>query len=88
MVVAGAMSAYPPAIEHDQRGEVLRSVAQVWSIRVQHLATPAICAAASAAGAALWPATRMWMSPPIFCAAAMAFNVAPLIELWSCSAMT
>src|SRR5450631_4841725 len=52
------------------------------------LATPAICVAALAAPCALCPATSTCMSPPIFCAAAMVLNVAPLGVALSCSAMT
>src|SRR5882762_5269925 len=51
-------------------------------------ATPAIFAAASAAACALEPATSTWISPPIFEAAAMVFNVAALIDALSCSAIT
>src|SRR5215472_3407057 len=52
------------------------------------LLTPAIWAAASAAVCAFWPATRTWMSPPIFCAAATVFRVAALSAALSCSATT
>src|ERR1700716_1498818 len=51
-------------------------------------ATPAIFAAASAAACALEPATSTWISPPIFEAAAIVFNVAALIDALSCSAIT
>src|SRR6267154_3216394 len=50
--------------------------------------TPAIFAAASAAACALEPATSTWISPPIFEAAAIVFNVAALIDALSCSAIT
>src|ERR1700676_1778754 len=50
--------------------------------------TPAIFAAASAAACALCPATSTWISPPIFCAAAIVFSVAALIDALSCSAIT
>src|ERR1700761_3388150 len=52
------------------------------------LLTPAIFAAASAAACALCPATSTWISPPIFCAAAIVFSVAALIDALSCSAIT
>src|SRR5712671_3063548 len=51
-------------------------------------ATPAIFAAASAAACALELATSTWISPPIFEAAAIVFNVAALIDALSCSAIT
>src|SRR5258708_32858415 len=44
--------------------------------------------AACAAPPLLWPATRTWISPPIFCAAAIVFSVALLSAALSCSAMT
>src|SRR5580704_1681069 len=52
------------------------------------LETPTIFAAASAADCALCPATSTWISPPIFCAAAIVFSVAALIDALSCSAIT
>ena len=44
--------------------------------------------AAFAASPQLWPATSTWMSPPIFCAAAMVFRVDLRTALPSCSART
>src|SRR5689334_4198882 len=52
------------------------------------LATPAICAAALAASAALWPATSTCTSPPHWAAAVTVFRVAPRMDALSCSAMT
>src|SRR5216683_87592 len=52
------------------------------------LATPATFEAACAAPPLLWPATRTWISPPIFWAAAIVFSVALLSAALSCSAMT
>src|SRR5882762_5938526 len=51
-------------------------------------ATPTIFAAASAAACAFEPAISTWISPPIFWAAAMVFNVAGLTDALSCSAIT
>src|SRR5437868_5614378 len=52
------------------------------------LATPAICAAALAASAALAPATSTCTSPPHWAAAVTVLRVAPLMEALSCSAIT
>src|SRR4051812_29583684 len=52
------------------------------------LATPAICEAALAAPAALWPATSTWTSLPQAMAAVTVLKVAPLMVALSCSAMT
>src|SRR3954471_22164271 len=53
------------------------------------LATPAICEAALAASAALWPATSTCTSPDLHAmAAAMVLRVEPLMDLLSWSAMT
>jgi hypothetical protein len=45
-------------------------------------------AACSAAALQLLPATRTWMSPPIFWAAVTVLRVAALRLCWSCSAIT
>src|SRR6218665_1901001 len=52
------------------------------------LATPAICAAALPASAALAPATSTCTSPPQAMAAGTVFRVAGLMLAWSCSAIT
>src|SRR3990167_3921492 len=52
------------------------------------LDTPAIWAAAAAAGPALWPAISTCTSPPHWAAAATVLSVAPLMVALSCSAMT
>src|SRR6202795_4627423 len=51
-------------------------------------ATPTIFAAASPAACGVEPPTSTWVSPPIFEAAAMVFNVDALIDALSCSAIT
>src|SRR3990167_1579103 len=52
------------------------------------LDTPAIWAAAAAAGPALWPALSTCTSPLHWAAAATVLSVAPLMVALSCSAMT
>src|SRR5689334_25061940 len=52
------------------------------------LETPAICAAALPASAALAPATSTWTSPPQASAAVTVLRVAGLTVAWSCSAIT
>src|SRR5690606_37193087 len=50
--------------------------------------TPSIFAADSATAPHPFPATRMWTSPPICCAAVMALRVAAFSVALSCSART
>ena len=75
------------AIDDDcnQTGQMLAALADLPQAT---FATPAICAAACAAAAALWPATSTCTSPPQATAAVTVFSVAPLSVPWSCSAIT
>src|SRR5690242_1656432 len=73
-----ASAAIPPAV----------GVANSGASACSTLATPAMFEATRATALASCPATRTWISPPIFCAAATTCWVTGLRAPLSCSAMT